>query len=165
MENNELKIVCIKNYTCYYFEDIIKLEHFDLDNILINEKSHENTLIFDISYKILIVSKLLRIKFDKIDGIIKIYNGTRYLTLFDIKRYDVIYDRIRYHIILKSSITDIFSPYFFENQSWFLWLFAYGKILILNNVIILIKSVLNTVKHHYYYKIFLEKCPYQLAKK
>ena len=30
--------VCIKNRTCYYFTDIIKLEDFDLDYILIGEK-------------------------------------------------------------------------------------------------------------------------------
>ena len=47
----------IKNRTCYYFDDIIKLEDFTLDNILIDEKSHENILIYDISYKPLIGSK------------------------------------------------------------------------------------------------------------
>ena len=57
MENNELKKVRIKNRTCYYFDDIIKLEHFDLDNILIGDKSHGNILIYDISYKTLIGSK------------------------------------------------------------------------------------------------------------
>ena len=35
----------------------------------------------------------------------------------------------------------------------------------LHNAIILIKSVLNKDKNHYYYKIFLEKCLYQSAKK
>ena len=35
MENHEFKIVCIKNCTCYYFDDIINLEDFDFDNILI----------------------------------------------------------------------------------------------------------------------------------
>ena len=39
------------------------------------------------------------------------------------------------------------------------------KILTLHNVIILINSVLNKDKNHYYYKIFLEKCSYQLVKK
>ena len=48
MENNELKKVPIKNRTCYYFDDIIRLEDFDLDNILIDKKSHENILIYDI---------------------------------------------------------------------------------------------------------------------
>ena len=36
---DELKEICIKNRTCYYFDDIIKIEDFDLDNILIDEKS------------------------------------------------------------------------------------------------------------------------------
>ena len=48
MKNNELKKVHIKNRTCYYFDDIIKLEDFNLDIILIDEKSHENILIYDI---------------------------------------------------------------------------------------------------------------------
>ena len=48
MENNEFKKVCIKNRTCYCLDDIIKLEDFDLDNILIDEKSNENFLIYDI---------------------------------------------------------------------------------------------------------------------
>ena len=38
MENNKSNRVCIKNRTCYYFDDKIKLEDFDLDNILIDEK-------------------------------------------------------------------------------------------------------------------------------
>ena len=38
MENNELKKIYIRNRTCYYFDDIIKLEDFDLDNILIDKK-------------------------------------------------------------------------------------------------------------------------------
>ena len=95
MRNNEIKKVRIKNCTCYYFDDTIKLEDFDPDNILIDEKSHENTLIYDISYKTLIGSKPLRIRFDKIDGITRIYDGARYLRLFGTKKYDAIYDRIR----------------------------------------------------------------------
>ena len=42
MENNKFKKVLIKNRTCYYFDDIIKLEDFDIDNILIDEKSYLN---------------------------------------------------------------------------------------------------------------------------
>ena len=30
---NELKEIDIKNYICYYFDDIIKIVDFDLDNI------------------------------------------------------------------------------------------------------------------------------------
>ena len=39
------------------------------------------------------------------------------------------------------------------------------KTLTLLHVIILIESILNKDKNHYYYNIFLEKCSYQLAKK
>ena len=39
MENNELKKACIENSTCYYFDDIIKIEDFDFGNILLDEKS------------------------------------------------------------------------------------------------------------------------------
>ena len=52
MENNEFKKVCIKNRTCYYFDDVIKLEDFEIDNILIDEKSLQNILIYDILYLI-----------------------------------------------------------------------------------------------------------------
>ena len=44
MENNEFKNVCIKNRTCYYFDDINEIEDFDFDNILLDEKSYENIL-------------------------------------------------------------------------------------------------------------------------
>ena len=104
----------------------MKLEEIDLDNILINEKSHENILIYDISYKTLIGSKPLRIRFNKINGITRIYDGSRYLSLPGTENYDVIYDRIRYLISLKSSITYIFFT-ICENQSWFLWFFNYIK--------------------------------------
>ena len=39
--NSEFKNLCIKNCTCYYFDDTIKLEDFDIDNILIDKKSHK----------------------------------------------------------------------------------------------------------------------------
>ena len=52
---------------CYCFDDIIKLEDLDLDNILIYEKSHENILICDILYKTLFDAKPLRIRFNKSD--------------------------------------------------------------------------------------------------
>ena len=42
MENIEFWKVLNKNCTCYYLDDLIKLEGLGLDNILIDEKSHEN---------------------------------------------------------------------------------------------------------------------------
>ena len=37
--NDKLNEIDIKNRTCYYFDDRIRIENFDLDNILIHEKS------------------------------------------------------------------------------------------------------------------------------
>ena len=98
----ELKKDDIKNRTCYYFDDIIREIDSDFDNILLDEKWYKNKckniLIYDISYKTLMGTKPLRIRFDKIDGFIKIYKGIRYLVLYDYERYNAIYDRIRYLI-------------------------------------------------------------------
>ena len=46
------------------------------------------------------------------EGIIRIYDGTRYLTLIGSEKYDAIYNRIRYLISQTSGITYIFSRYF-----------------------------------------------------
>ena len=81
----------------------------NFDNFLLDEKSFEhsykNILIYDISYKTFMGAKPLRISFDKVDGFIKTYDGTRYLVLIDPKRYDAIYDRIRYRVSKKHGIT------------------------------------------------------------
>ena len=77
MENIELKTVCIENRTCYYFDNIIKIGDFNFHNILLAEILCENVLIFDILYKALIGAKSLAIRFDKMDGFIRVYDGTR----------------------------------------------------------------------------------------
>ena len=67
---------------CSFLDDIIKFEDFSFDNISIDKKSHPNILIYEISYKNLTGPKSLRIKFNNIDGFIRISNGARYLVLF-----------------------------------------------------------------------------------
>ena len=52
-------------------------------------------------------TKPLRVRFHKVDGFIKVFDGTRYLVLFGTERYDAIDDRIRYLISQKSGITYI----------------------------------------------------------
>ena len=77
--NNFKGINNIKNLTYSYLDDIIKTGDFGFDNILLDEKPYENILVYNISYKTLIGAKLLNIRFDKVDGFIKIFDGTRYL--------------------------------------------------------------------------------------
>ena len=94
--NDELKEIDIKNRTCYYFDVIIKIEDFDINNILIDEKPFENVLVYNISYKSLIGFKPLGIRLDEKDGCISVYAGNRYLVLFRSEKCDYIYNRIRY---------------------------------------------------------------------
>ena len=48
--------------------------------------------------------KPLRVRFDKVDELIKIYNGTRCLVLFGPGKYDVIFNKSRHLISEKSGI-------------------------------------------------------------
>ena len=47
----------------------------------------------------------MQIRFDKMDGLIRISDGTIYLVLFGSKKYDCMYNRNRYLISAKSGIT------------------------------------------------------------
>ena len=75
---------------------------------MLDKKSHENILVFDIPYKTLTGAKPLRIKLNKVDGFIRVYDGPRYLVLVGSEKYDFIYNRIRYLIGVKSGITYAF---------------------------------------------------------
>ena len=86
-EEWEIKKACIKNCSCYYFDDIIKIENFDFENILLVEKSYETILLYVVSYKNLIDAKPLRIIFSKVD-----YVGTKYLVLLGPEKDDAIFD-------------------------------------------------------------------------
>ena len=93
----------------------------------------------------------MRIRFDQIDGLVRIYDGITYLTLFGSEKYQAIYNRIRYLISIKSGITYIFSHYF-DSYDYL----SIEKILTLHNVVIYIKSVINKDKNHFFDKKFLE---------
>ena len=71
----------------------------DLGHERTEDKTRRNKIIIatpcHISYRTLIGAKPLRIRFDKIDGFTRVYNGTRYLVLFGLEIYDAVYNRIR----------------------------------------------------------------------
>ena len=44
----------LKNRTCYYFDEIMRVKDIDFSDILLDQKSYktyENILLYDISYK------------------------------------------------------------------------------------------------------------------
>ena len=95
----------------------------------------------------------------------RIYDETRYLTVFGSEEYDAHYNIIRYLLSLKNGITYIFSHYLAKIKVDSYGFLPAGKRLTLHNVIIYIKSLLNIDKNHCFCYIFLEECSYQLAKK
>ena len=64
----------------------------------------------------MICPKPLRIRFNQVDGLIKVYDGNRCLILFGFEKY-VIYNRIRYLNSLKSGITYVFFSLLCKNKS------------------------------------------------
>ena len=78
-----------------------KIEGFDFDNILIDVSSHKNALIYNILFKTLIGAKPY--------GVTRVCNGTRYLTLLELGKFCIIFDRIRYLIGVKIAIKYVFS--------------------------------------------------------
>ena len=103
--NTELKEIDTENRKCYYFDYIITIEDFILNNIWIDGRSCENILVYNISYKTLIDAKPWRFRFKKIDGFIRVYDGTRYLVLCGSEKYGFIYNRIRYVVGVRNGIT------------------------------------------------------------
>ena len=97
------------------------------------------------------VQKPLKIRYDKIDGFIKVHYKIRYLVLFDYSYYyDKICNKIRYLISGKSGSTDSINHNFAYES------LPIEKILNLHNRIIVIKSVVNKNKNEYLCNIFLE---------
>ena len=112
---NELKQTDGKNLTSYYFDDIMRHKDIYSGDILLHEKSYKTyktILIDDISKKTFMGLIPLRIRFEKIDGFIKIYDGIRYLVILDRNWLDKICDSIKYLISEKGGITDIINHNF-----------------------------------------------------
>ena len=136
-------------------------EDINNDKILLDKKSYKNVLIYKLLYKKFIDAKLFPIKFNKVDGLIKIYNGIRYLELSNsydtnYRVYNKIFDEINYLITEKSddkySINHNFARIKIDSYNSL----PIEKKVTFHNVIILIMLVVNKDKNNYYYNIFLE---------
>ena len=57
----------------------------------------------------MIDAKPLRIRFSKVDGFIRVYDGSRYLVLLGSEKYHFIFKEIRYSIGVKRVITYVIS--------------------------------------------------------
>ena len=115
-----------------------------------DEKSHKNVFVYDILYKTLIGAKPLRIRFDKVDGFIRVYDGTRYLD----QKHDFINIKIRYFTGIKGRITYVFPHNYAKIKVDSFDSLPLERPFAFHNVITYIKSVWNKDQNHYYYNIF-----------
>ena len=96
---DELKEIDLKIRTLYYSDDIIKDVVITFSDISLDEKLYENVSVCDISYKPSTGPKPFRIRFDKLDGFIRLHGGEfRYLVLFNHGLFDKICCKIKYLI-------------------------------------------------------------------
>ena len=103
----KLKEIDIKNYVCYFFDDIINGSKINFSNMLLNKKLYENIPVYNISNKSPTGPKPWHIRFDKIDGFIISLDGKiRHSILFNYGFVDKICDKIKYLISKKSDITN-----------------------------------------------------------
>ena len=119
--SNKVKDINMKNWTYYFFNEIIGIENFDPNNIKIDEKSYKNILVHYIGYvtikeyvKIYGVNPLHLI-FRYVNGYFEEINGNKYLTVAPtneskekFKKYERLWIKIRDLII---SITNNSNDY------------------------------------------------------
>ena len=127
------------------------VEDTDFENILLDEKSYENILTWYISYKTFMGATPLHIRFDKVNGIIEIYHGSRCLELFGLRIYNAVYERIKYLISEKSDAKYIITHNFARIRIDSYNPLPIERTLTFHNVLILIKSVVNKNRNNYYY--------------
>ena len=148
---DELKEINIKSHGCYYIDDIIRFCDRDIicNYILSDEKLYKENykiiIIYDILCKTSMGAKPLRIRFDKIDGFIKINDKIKHLVLFDYSYCDKIRHKFRYLIREKSGITDSINHNFAKLRINSYDSLPVEEILIFHYMIILIKSVITTI--------------------
>ena len=83
------------------------IDHLHLKNILLNKRSYENILTYYVANKTSYSEKPLHIIFGEVDGYLRKYDRTKYLTLFPPDgKYGIMFERIKYHISQESNNSD-----------------------------------------------------------
>ena len=96
---SQIKELNIKNHTYYFFDKMINIENFDLNQIKIGKRSYKNISIYYIGY--IPIRNLTYVKNDrvnllyliigKLDGYTEESNGNKYLALgFNNKNKDTL---------------------------------------------------------------------------
>ena len=173
--SKKVKDIDIKNQTYYYFNDMISIKYFDLNNTKIDEKSYKNILIYYIGYVTIKDSKYVKIYsvnplyliFNKVNGYFQEINGNKYLTLVPTNESE---EKIKYEefwskiIDLIRSITKNSDDY---DEKYMKIKFNSDDELPLNKTIeipsmtIVVRAIFHE-NNKYYPKVFLDECLYKI---
>ena len=74
---------------CCYFDDIMRVLNIHFSDILLDKKSYENILFYNISYKTFMGAKSWRIWFEKIDSL-------KFMMELDIQCYLILSDMMQF---------------------------------------------------------------------
>ena len=74
----------------------MEVDDINVDIILVDKQSYKHILVYNILYKKIMDAKLFLIRFNKVDGIIKIYDEIIYSELSD--SYNEVYYRVNSRI-------------------------------------------------------------------
>ena len=97
----------------------------------------------------MIGTKSLCIRSNKINGFIRVYDGTRYLVLFGAEKYYFIYNWISYLIEVISGIIYVISHNYAKIKAYRYNSLPLEKTLTLHDVVILVESVFNKDKNNH----------------
>ena len=175
MEN--IKEINIKNWTYYFFDNMINTKDFDQNLLKIDKKSYKNIDIYYIGYITVKDSDYVKINsvnpsyliISEVDGYIKEKNGSKYL-VFDstnennevLKKYNELWDGIKNEIeTINSGKTSEYDKDFMKIKFNSDDNLPLNKTLKLHNMTIVIRSVFE--EHGKFYpQVYLDECLYEL---
>ena len=174
--SNKLKDKYIKNRTYYFFNDIINIRNFDLNNTKIYEKSYKKILIYYIGYARIKDLKYVKIHsvnllyfiFSKVYGYFEEINKSKYLTLVPtneskekIKKYEELWNKIRDLIRSTTKKSDDYDEKCMKIKFNLADELPLNKTIEIPNMIIVVRAIF-LENNEYYPQVFLDECLFKL---
>ena len=171
-----IKQINIKNWTCYFFDDMINIKNFDPNLLKIEKKLYKNIDIYYIGYITMKDPEYVKINsgnplyliINEIDEYIKEKDGNKYLTLVStdknkevLTKYAELWDRIKDSIEKINNKSGEYGKDFIKIKFNSDDSLPLNKTLKLQNMVIIVRSVFEE-NDKYYPLVFWDDCLYEL---
>ena len=174
--SNIVKYIDLKNHTYYFFDDIINIKNFDLNNVKIDKKSYKNILIYYNGYLTAKDSKYLKstcvnplyLIFNKVNGYFEETNESKYLMLVPlneskekIEKYKKLWIKIRDLIRSITKNSDDYDENYMKIKLNADDELPLNKMIEIPTMTIVVRAVFHE-NNKYYPQVFLDECLYKL---